>query len=69
MARRNYRNAVLAIVALLAYTAYAKLQVVSEKVVDPSMLSTQEIEEQLQVSLAYFDTLMDYPLIDIGSLV
>ena len=62
MARRNYRNAVLAIVALLAYTAYAKLQVVSEKVVDPSMLSTQEIEEQLQVSLAYFDTLMDYPL-------
>ena len=51
MARRNYRNAVLAIVALLAYTAYAKLQVVSEKVVDPSMLSTQEIEEQLQVSL------------------
>lgn len=48
MARRNYRNAVLAVVALLAYQ-----QVVSsEKVVDvsSSLLSTQEIEEQLQVS-------------------
>lgn len=58
MARRNYRNAALTVVALLAYTAYA--QVAREKVVTAvpvDRLSTQEIEEQLQVSLALAVTL------------
>ncbi|KAI5369376.1 Putative zinc/iron permease [Septoria linicola] len=49
MTRRNYRNAALTVVALLAYSAYA--QVAREKVVTAvpvDRLSTQEIEEQLQ---------------------
>lgn len=51
MARRSYRNVALAIVALLAYTVYA--EVIREKAIDVSALSTQEIEEQLQVSACH----------------
>lgn len=68
MARRNSRIAVLAVVALLAYTACARLQVQvqagsihSDKAVDVgvdvSLLSTQEIEEQLQVSPTTINTI------------
>lgn len=58
MARRHnsYRNAVLAVIALLVYTAYATAlghgdgDGEGKKGVDMSLLSTQEIEKELQVS-------------------